>query len=51
MGRSQTKNSWARLATTLALSADERREIEAAADKIEAKGARYSEAAQRMINR
>lgn len=38
-------------AANVDLSADDLRDIETAAAKIEAKGTRYSEAAQRMINR
>jgi aryl-alcohol dehydrogenase-like predicted oxidoreductase len=38
-------------AAALELSADDLREIEAAASRIEVQGARYSEAAQRMVDR
>jgi aryl-alcohol dehydrogenase-like predicted oxidoreductase len=38
-------------AAGIALTPDDRRDIETAASRIEAQGARYSEAAQRMINR
>jgi hypothetical protein len=38
-------------AAGLELTPDDLRDIETAASKIEVQGARYSEAAQRMINR